>query len=429
MQANAALAPAINTGRIPGYSDICDRYAVGDILNINNIRYAVCEIKSRGISLLRQDIDGAKPEVFSPAKLRECESSFGFRHNSGLTLGILPTDPRLTLASAQPVHLLCRTYIKIQFIQRFNDLHACGKIKRRATLTGDEHRLLRQTVKEDSAKYLENLDRHQRLEIEVEYFGSGSFPSARTIRDWAKRYSDNGALSLVRKLRSDSSRRSMSDAALWVMVRNILKYQCRSRPRPCDIIRWTKDDFGAINRDREANGLEHLKCPSDQTIRSEIKKLDPFQTCLAREGMSVARARFGSVYGKLLAARPGQIVIIDEVTLDVHSLKTAPGLKDLLPPAALERMGWDGGTGRLHLTVAIDVKTRVILAAHISEHPGAASAVATLQMIMTDKSYMSELFGLEQTWHMHCRPEIIYPRSTLASTRFRGGGDSRSVVV
>ncbi|NEU14331.1 transposase [Methylobacterium sp. BTF04] len=92
---------------------------------------------------------------------------------------------------------------------------------------------------------------------------------------------------------------------------------------------------------------------------------------------------------------------MDHWEVHLKSILVALGLWDRLNRNMRRRIG------RMHLCVAIDVATKVILGMHLSETPTSADAVAVVQAIVSDKGKFADAVGAALPWDMHGTPELI----------------------
>ncbi|MDT9702677.1 hypothetical protein, partial [Streptomyces sp. P17] len=79
---------------------------------------------------------------------------------------------------------------------------------------------------------------------------------------------------------------------------------------------------------RKLDGKSPLPIPCANSIRAAIKKLDAFEVVAQREGLEVARRKFGFYENGLSAEHPLQRVEMDDWEIDVMSWLGESGALD-----------------------------------------------------------------------------------------------------
>ncbi|MDM7458720.1 MAG: hypothetical protein P3W94_005065, partial [Paracoccus sp. (in: a-proteobacteria)] len=185
-------------------------------------------------------------------------------------------------------------------------------------------------------------------------------PSAKTLLRWLRRYERLGAtpLALLRKKRCAGSYHQKFCAEATSLIRKgLANYLVRGGPKPAHIIKDITDDFKAANAQRKLDGKSPLPIPCANSIRAAIKKLDAFEVVAQREGLEVARRKFGFYENGLSAEHPLQRVELDDWEIDVMSWHGESGALDGLDEDQRAKLEM----GRRWICVAIDCATRVIL--------------------------------------------------------------------
>lgn len=144
-----------------------------------------------------------------------------------------------------------------------------------------------------------------------------------------------------------------------------------------------------------------IKCPSEDSIRRFVAGFSKFVVYACRYGEDRARARFVLSSGGQDVVRPGQRVEIDHYEADLMTIIRSEGIASLLSEEQAERIG------RLQLCVALDVATKCLLGAHLSETATVASARSVLRMAVTDKSEYARDVGAESHWDMAANLEVV----------------------
>lgn len=222
------------------------------------------------------------------------------------------------------------------------------------------------------------------------------FPSARWLLHWVRMYEVGGRSPLVflRKRRPDLSVRRLVAEVERILAECVAGYLDRNEPTQEKIVENTHDRFAGINAGRIAAGKQPLPVPSARTVRRRIRALDPFEVVARRKGIDAARRRFGFYEEGLYADYPLQRVEMDEWQIDLCSLLDESGALDGLLPE--DRAKFE--VGRRWLYVALDCATRCILGFRIVSTPNADDAIRTLNLIIQDKTPISEAAGCECSW-------------------------------
>ncbi|WP_175550328.1 Mu transposase C-terminal domain-containing protein [Palleronia salina] len=209
------------------------------------------------------------------------------------------------------------------------------------------------------------------------------------------------------KSRSGNRTRRIGLEELAIIGPIVEGYAHPLRPSQKIIYERVESAFEDANKARESQGLTPLVMPSRETIRQEIRKLDPFHTVLARMGQEAARKKFAPVGIGLQVKRPLERVEIDEWTIDLISLFAKSGILEHLTKEEKELLGLNKKKIRWILTVAICAATRCIVAMRLSRSASKNSAVQTLEMITQDKGIWADTFGAISPWNMGGPPELI----------------------
>lgn len=119
-----------------------------------------------------------------------------------------------------------------------------------------------------------------------------------------------------------------------------------------------------------------LKKPSDETVRSYINSAECYETVARKFGKGEADAKFSGNYHPIPAKRLLEVVLIDSTVLDTWCVLDD---ETMLP------------LGRPTLTIAIDLYTRMILAAIVTyEPPSLFTAMACLKRVNMSKEDINE---------------------------------------
>lgn len=240
-------------------------------------------------------------------------------------------------------------------------------------------------------------------------------PSPRTLRRWLKVYAASGydpmSLRLAYQRCGNADRKSTE--AVEIAERFAAQYADSRRPTKCALFRAYEAALTGINDARRLQGESIVESLSRRTFERLINKVtDPFHLCVAREGWKAAKKRFGIVRGGLEVLRPLERVEMDEWNVSLMTLLTKAGIWASLTPeqkSMVER-------SRAWLGAAIDAATRCFLGLRLfSESPSSATAIATLEMAVSDKTELSQAAGARTPWDMAGTMETIAMDSGAAN--------------
>lgn len=146
----------------------------------------------------------------------------------------------------------------------------------------------------------------------------------------------------------------------------------------------------------DGRGVALLTCPAVDLLRSEIRRLPPFDVIAARKGEEVAQRFFhpskGGVQGLI---RPMQRVEADDWKTHLHTLvmELRP-LWDAISPELREA----APKKRCVFSAAICCTTRVIPAMTLALSTGASNTKQLLRMCVSDKTTLARSIGCETPW-------------------------------
>nr|WP_139184062.1 Mu transposase C-terminal domain-containing protein [Aureimonas jatrophae] len=229
-------------------------------------------------------------------------------------------------------------------------------------------------------------------------------PSASTLYAAVRAYEKGGyKIGALRSGRSRCGNRNQ----LAPEVRDVIdaaceQYMTRAKPVKARVVQDVHDAVALLNSTRSPG--ERLCLPAPRIVRKRIDALDPFAVKLGREGEDAAVRWFALVGKGVPCKRPMQRVEIDDWEFDLQTLLCTRETLAYLSKqeiAALQRR-------RCTLTVAIDCCTSAIVGINLSEErPSAATAIACLRSLSTDKTELARQAGCGGGWPMHGRPAQI----------------------
>lgn len=238
--------------------------------------------------------------------------------------------------------------------------------------------------------------------VEVSY----ALPGPRHFKRLHDLYVDGGfdPLALVSMKKGPKSRTvfHQSDVELWLEYAG--EYADTKRPSMRACYLRLQAEISLRNANLEGTGQRRYHMPSRKAFERLIKSMGAYYLTVKRYDEDYARKKFAIVHQGLALERPGQIVEMDEWTVNLQILLTHFRIWHLLnteEKRAVER-------ARVYLTVAIDRATKCILGMHFSRHqPSHRSSLACLEMVVSDKTLLSTVVGAGDPWAYGLVPEAI----------------------
>jgi putative transposase len=155
----------------------------------------------------------------------------------------------------------------------------------------------------------------------------------------------------------------------------------------------------ALNADRGEE--DRIPCPSRRQLNDFLDGLSDIRVVAGRDGIARARKSKTIASQGVGAVQPLQRVEMDHWTVNLMNILVAVGLWAKLNRQQRRRIA------RMHLCVAIDCATKVILGMHLSETPTTADALAVLRMMVSDKQPFADAVGALLPWDMAGSGECI----------------------
>jgi putative transposase len=233
-------------------------------------------------------------------------------------------------------------------------------------------------------------------------------------------YVDSGfnPLALVSLKRGPKARVTAHRDDLELWLEYAARYADRKRPSMRNCLLMLKAEVHRRNVEREGTGLREFTMPSRTCFENLIKGMGVYYLTAKRHTEDYARKKFAITQGGVLVERPGERVEMDEWMVDLSILFTHLRIWNVLTKEeqdAVKRI-------RVWLTVAIDCATKCILAMHFSHRkPSHRSSLAALEMIVTDKTPISQIVGTGMPWIYGLVPEALLTDagSAFRDVRFR----------
>lgn len=375
-----------------------------DEVIVNGVSYRPQARRDWGYIFSRTDATGVA-ESFDNGKIAQLVQKGLLTHFRG---AFLPEEVRKrdlqnsTIISAVTGRVAEGMKFRSAFVEAFLELEAKDAIKR------TDSAVIRATyaLQNRAAKIMGSAEEGQGQTGKHILLPKAPCPSA--LLRWVRNYQKDGLVGLCDgKARSGNRNRQIGVDELALMSRIIDGYADPSQPTQKAIFDRIEAAFEEKNRERALAGSALLVMPSRETVRQEIKRLDPYQTYLARHGEEAARKKFAPVGNGVQVTRPLERVEIDEWTIDLVALCAQIGLLNHLSDEEKKTLGLHKKKARWILTVAICARTRCIVAMRLSRTASKNSAVQTLEMITRDKGVWTDTFGARSPWNMFGTPELV----------------------
>lgn len=231
-------------------------------------------------------------------------------------------------------------------------------------------------------------------------------PSPRTLRRWLNAYAACAwdTIALAQNYgRSGNRLPRFGKEERELMQEYAEMYASRLQPSKRSLLNDLHGKISELNETRRGTGERILRLPSRAAFERVIGSLDPFHVYAGRKGPEAARKKFFIVQNGLSVTRPLERIELDENRIPLQTLLTDARLWERLTSeqqALVERR-------RPWLSTAIDTATRCCLAALIVENPSEASAIATLEMAVNDKSAYANAAGCATPWDQCGTPECV----------------------
>ncbi|MER0240070.1 Mu transposase C-terminal domain-containing protein [Fulvimarina sp. MAC8] len=258
----------------------------------------------------------------------------------------------------------------------------------------------------------EDADRRRRQENGEKKKRGGSLtvkitsPSEVQLRRWVRRYEKGGFEidTLVNQYNGPGKKRStLCSVSYTLHAKFATGYASRNKPSKQHQFSLLNTELDKVDAERALKGEPPLRRLKRRAFEKMIDALDPFFVDLGRLGPEVALRRWGIVTTGLDVEKPFERLEMDEWMVSLMKIMVDAGVWGLLDEetrALVERK-------RLWLSVAIDARTRMIVAMRFLEGaPCTESALSTIELAMTDKSRIAGHVGASRTY-LHAKPRSV----------------------
>ncbi len=211
--------------------------------------------------------------------------------------------------------------------------------------------------------------------------------SVRTVqRDIVKMRRADHPLILLPKSGGRPIGYSAISSEVEVIIREMIEPVYLQENRPA--LHELAEEIRAVCRSR------NLATPVDETIRLRLERMDAAMLLKRRHGSKAAKYQLKPMPGHIEAEFPFECIQIDHTLADV--ILRSDDNRGLV-------------LGRPWVTLAIDVRTRMVVGVYVSFDPPSATSVAlcVINMLLPKEPFL-EWLGVEGSWPCIGRPKMIY---------------------
>ncbi|MDR6632653.1 putative transposase [Phyllobacterium sp. 1468] len=225
-------------------------------------------------------------------------------------------------------------------------------------------------------------------------------PSPSTLRGWLRQYKawDYNPLFLKDNFGRSGNRHPRLSPEIYQLLHDMAeRFGDPRRPSKVAVYDKLLIELRKINAERAISGQPNLPAPSIQALSNRIRQLNQFEVMSLREGEAAAKKHFYKMTRGHEVFLPLEEVEMDEWDVSLRLLVVKAGIR--LKLTKEQRLELD--KTRVWISVAIDRATRCVLAIHlVAGSPSAKSALATVQMVVSDKSKIARQAGCQTPWDM-----------------------------
>ena len=395
---NRALVPAVRG---------TTRYHLDPYARIlaNGTNYRHVKTNDNG-HLLSRDGDIEVTEFFTHAEFDELHRnnqlavSYGWHRSSEVELRLLNDN---TLLSDLPVEEQNKIFVRMDLCE------AIEAARESKLLRSYSDASLRSFINQAWPGIMKNAA--DRLGVTIKFGSKKSriepAPSPASARKWRKRYKSFGKnpLALRDSVRRCGNRTPRFTEETYAIARTFAeRYLDRKMPSMSFVYKEYKAYIDAANKECLSEGRPPFHLLSLRTFEGLIGRLDKYSVCVAREGESVARSRYGAAMAGLYVARAGQRLEMDDATWNVFVWNVPRAEFDRMSPSEREVVE----KVRPNVTLGLDFGSECVMGYVVRGcAPSADSSITCLEMCCTDKSTYAEVIGARGPWDMAARVEGV----------------------
>ena len=380
-----------------------------DRLTVRGVAYDWDRSEGDGHVMKRAD-DPEKLAFFSHRDLFLARMDDGFRYEKDF---YAPAKVAAAMGASREMHELssdeqASVFYKFAFCAAFLAARERGEVSKSDDGMDAAVELLGPRVEELQKRKLKTPGSEDRKAYACKKRVMRERPSGRTLRRWLKRLlKGNYCPTALQRSKSASGvgRASrISDAVEDLMAKCARRYASETRPTVVHCHKLLDRAVKRLNAHLKRHGRPTAgPTPAVSTFARRIARIGAFNIHAARFGEESAKAYFAMLGSGMGILRPGERVEIDHCELPVMVLVRRFIESGIVGEDALER--WKAV--KLWMCVAIDVATRYVLGLVLTATPTAASACATLEMVVSDKTGIAKSAGASSDWSGACTPELI----------------------
>lgn len=221
----------------------------------------------------------------------------------------------------------------------------------------------------------------------------GDLPCAKTLLRWKNKLLKADFNPLVLRKRTDKCGNRtprLTPEQYDIVARFAPRYAMPTKPTVVELHETMSVVIGRINRRRKVKNLPQMRVPSIDKLYEQIGTMSKFEIMAGREGLEFAKNHFRAITEGLLDVEwPLQQVEADHWQDQLMTLLVWSGLWNTLSKAQQDKVR----RIRVWIGVAIDRRTHCILALRISRTPSVESAIALVEMAVTEKQDYADAVG------------------------------------
>jgi putative transposase len=372
------------------------RYGPYDRIVIDDVDYRCAETTDAG-HLFQAAHDSKITKTVSHDDIPAVERSFGYRYDHGwYAPGAAKARLKAGVALLSDLPFEERQYIcwQVDFVKEFLKLKASGE-----TTCGDDAVTAAivtiDGILKDRASTITDNGRRPRAGRIKSTFDK---PCAKSLLKWKNKLLKADFNPLVLRKRTDKSGNftpRLTPEQYRIVARYAPRFATPLKPDVTELYKDMRVKIARINRLRKRKNLPEMEVPAIDKLYEQIGLMSKFRVMAGREGLDVAKNHFRAVTDGLQDVEwPLQQVEADHWSVQLITLLVWSGLWDYLPKNLQEEVK----RVRMVLGVAIDRRTHCILAMKLSRTASVESAIALVEMAVTEKQDFADGVGALTPW-------------------------------
>ena len=378
------------------------RYGPHDRIIIDDVDYRCAETTDAG-HLFQAAHDALITKPVSHDDIPAVERSFGYRYDKDwYKPGQAKARLHAGVALLSDLGFEERQYIQwqVDFVKEFLKLKAEKAVIDGKTVTCGDKSMKAVIAKIGAtleARAQAIIDNGRQPRVGRLKPNSSYLPCSKTVLRWKNKLLKADFNPLVLRKRTDKCGNrtpQLTPDQYEIVARFAPRYATRTKPTVVELHDKMKVVIGRINSRRKAKNLPQMSVPSIDTLREQIGTMSKFEIMAGREGLEFAKNHFRAITEGLLDVEwPLQQVEIDHWEVQLITLLEWSGLWQTLPKHLQNEIKRKLKTKRMWLGVAVDRRTHCILAMRLSDTPSVESAIALVEMAVTEKQDYADAVG------------------------------------